>query len=93
MCLAVLTWVNCPVSIPPPELSLPNGFHAFNEKSRASAATAYRQQISERKLAEGPAQLRVLVMMEVPAGSAHSWFTIPLSDAPPAAKQAPVRLE
>jgi hypothetical protein len=60
---------------------------------KASAATAYRQQISVRKLAEGPAQLRVLVMMEVPAGSAHSWFTIPLSDAPPAAKQAPVRLE
>lgn len=60
---------------------------------KASAATAYRQQISVRKLAEGPAQLHVLVTMEVPAGSAHSWFTIPLNGDSFAGKQAPVKLE
>ena len=56
---------------------------------KASASTAYRQELSVTKLAGGPPDLHVLVMMETPAGSSHSWFTVPLDASAAAAKQQP----
>lgn len=60
---------------------------------KASASTTYRQQISLTKLAGGPAELHVLVAMDMPEGSAHSWFSIPLDAVPAAAKQSSRKLE
>jgi hypothetical protein len=60
---------------------------------KATASTAYRQELSVTKLAGGPSELHVLVMMETPQGSAHSWFNIPFDRPPPASKQQPVKLE
>lgn len=48
---------------------------------KASAGTAYRQQLSVTRLAGGPAELRVLVTMDMPIGQAHSWFSVPLAAA------------
>jgi hypothetical protein len=48
---------------------------------KAGAGTAYRRQLSVMRLAGGPAELRVLVTMDMPIGQAHSWFSVPL--APP----------
>lgn len=47
-------------------------------QQKASAGTAYRQQMAVTRTADGPAQLRVLVTMEMPEGSAFSWFGVPL---------------
>ncbi len=44
---------------------------------KASASATYRQELSVTKLAGGPSGLQVLVTMELPEGSAHSWFNIP----------------
>lgn len=60
---------------------------------KAGASTPYRQDLSVTKVVGGPTALRVLVMMETPEGSAHSWFSIPLDGAPAGGKQQPVRLE
>jgi hypothetical protein len=60
---------------------------------KASASTAYRHELSVTKLAGGPSELHVLVMMDTPLGSAHSWFNIPFDGPPPASKQQPVKLE
>ena len=60
---------------------------------KVSAATAYRQDVSVSKLAGGPEELHVLVTIEVPEGSAHSWFTIPLQAAPAAGKKNPIKME
>lgn len=46
---------------------------------KASAGTAYRQQMAVTRTADGPAELRVLVTMETPEGSAFSWFGVPLA--------------
>jgi hypothetical protein len=46
---------------------------------KASAGTAYRQQLSVTRAADGPSELRVLVTMELPEGSAFSWFGVPLA--------------
>jgi hypothetical protein len=46
---------------------------------KASAGTAYRQQVSVTRAANGPAELRVLVTMDMPIGQAHSWFSVPFS--------------
>jgi hypothetical protein len=46
---------------------------------KASAGTAYRQQLSVTRAADGPSELRVLVTMELPEGSAFSWFAVPLA--------------
>lgn len=54
---------------------------------KADASTAYRQSMSVSKQAGGPSALRVLVTMETPAGSAHSWFSVPLNAATAAQKQ------
>lgn len=55
---------------------------------KASSSTAYRQQLSVMKLASGPAELRVLVTMQVGETSAFSWFGVPLTEeaARPAGK-------
>jgi hypothetical protein len=60
---------------------------------KASASTAYRQQVSVTKLASGPTELQVLVTMEVPEGSAHSWFNIPFDGTPTVSKQRSTKLE
>lgn len=46
---------------------------------KASAGTAYRQQLSVTRAADGPAELRVLVTMDMPIGQAHSWFSVPFT--------------
>lgn len=48
---------------------------------KANVATAYRQLLSVTQLAGGPAELRVLVTMEVGEGSAFGWFSVPLVPA------------
>jgi hypothetical protein len=60
---------------------------------KASASTAYRQQVSVTKLADGPAALRVLVTMETSEGSAHGWFSVPLNGTLEVNKQKSVKLE
>jgi hypothetical protein len=60
---------------------------------KANVSTAYRQDVSVTKLDGGPSELQVLVTMEVPEGSAHSWFTIPLGVAPAAGKQQGIKLQ
>jgi hypothetical protein len=60
---------------------------------KANVSTAYRQDVSVTKLDGGPAELHVLVTMDVAEGSAHSWFTIPLDGAPAAGKQQGIKLE
>lgn len=56
---------------------------------KADAATAYRQSLTVTRESGGPAELRVLVTMEVAEGSAHSFFSVPLvpQDAAPAGKR------
>ena len=62
--------------------------------AKASVATAYRRQLAITRDAGGPAELRVLVTMDLPEGSAFSWFSVPLGKEPaPAGKQAPVRMQ
>jgi hypothetical protein len=60
---------------------------------KVDAATAYRQQMVVMKAAGGPSAVRVLVTMETPEGSAHSWFTVPLERAAAANKAVKARLE
>ncbi|MEO6080016.1 MAG: hypothetical protein ABIQ86_09590 [Steroidobacteraceae bacterium] len=49
---------------------------------KASARTAYRQQLLLTKREGGPTELRVLVTMELPEGSAFGWFGVPLDGVP-----------
>lgn len=60
---------------------------------KASAGTAYRRQLSVTRLAGGPAELRVLVTMDMPIGQAHSWFSVPLNPPASATKQDPVKMQ
>lgn len=61
---------------------------------KVTVATPYRRQLAITRDAGAPAELRVLVTMDLPEGQAFSWFSVPLSRAPAAAgKQAPVRME
>jgi hypothetical protein len=46
---------------------------------KVEASRAYRQQLSVTRLADGPTDLRVLVTMDMPVGSGHSWFSVPLT--------------
>lgn len=48
-------------------------------QQKATAGTAYRQQMAVTRAADGPAELRVLVTVESPDGSAFSWFAVPLA--------------
>ncbi len=57
-------------------------------EQKATASAAYRQQVSITRLAGGPSELRVLVTMDMPIGSAFGYYSIPLDGAPPAAKKA-----
>lgn len=56
---------------------------------KAAATTAYRQQLSVTRMSNGPTELRVLVTMDLPQGSAFSYYSIPLNGAPAASKQNP----
>lgn len=48
-------------------------------QQKASAGTAYRQQMAVTRTVDGPQELRVLVTVESPDGSAFSWFGVPLA--------------
>jgi hypothetical protein len=48
------------------------------EVQKTSAAGVYRQQFSVTRLEDSPAQLRVLVTMDVPEGAGFGFFSIPL---------------
>ncbi|MEO6185172.1 MAG: hypothetical protein ABIP38_01975 [Steroidobacteraceae bacterium] len=60
---------------------------------KVSATTAYRQQVSLTRLVDAPAEVRILVTMDLPEGTTFGWFGVPLKAAPgPAGKQpAPVQ--
>jgi hypothetical protein len=60
---------------------------------KADASAAVRQSMSVTRQSGGPSSVRVLVTMETPEGSAHSWFTVPLARAPAAEKAVKARLE
>lgn len=53
---------------------------------KASAQQAYRQQLSVTRHAGAPSELRVLVMMELPEGSAFGYYSVPLGNARAAAQ-------
>jgi hypothetical protein len=59
---------------------------------KASAKAAYRQQVSLTRLEGGPKELRVLVTMELPEGSAFGWFGVPLDGVPAVKNKQPVTL-
>jgi hypothetical protein len=73
------------------------GIHVTAGEIRAakvSMDTPYRRQLAITRDAGAPAELRVLVTMDLPEGSAFSWFSVPLGNAPaPTGKQAPVRMQ
>jgi hypothetical protein len=58
---------------------------------KASADGVYRQQLSITRLASAPAGLRVLVTMDMPAGSGFGFFTIPLDAGTNSPKQNSVK--
>ena len=53
---------------------------------KANASQAYRQQLTVTRHADAPAELRVLVTMDVAEGSAFSYFSVPFGDASAARK-------
>jgi hypothetical protein len=55
---------------------------------KATATTAYRHQVSVTKFAEGSRELRVLVTMDMPVGSAFGWFSVPFEAMPASGKKA-----
>ena len=57
---------------------------------KASASTAYRQQLAVTRLAGGPSELHVLVTMDGEIGTVFSWFKVPFIALPAAGKQNPV---
>ncbi len=59
---------------------------------KATVGTAYRQQLSVTRQAQGPTELRVLVTTDMPQGRAFSYFSVPLASAAVANKQAPVEM-
>jgi hypothetical protein len=60
---------------------------------KAAVSTAYREQVSVMKQAGGPSELRVLVTMDTPQGSAFGWFGVPLGGAAAGDKQVKATLE
>lgn len=56
---------------------------------KATLATPYRQQLSVTRLGGAPAELRVLVTMEMPEGLAFSWFGVPLTRTAAGKQAAP----
>lgn len=59
---------------------------------KASAGTAYRQQLSVTRAADGPAEVRVLVTMDMPIGQSHSWFSVPFAGTAAAGKKTTVEM-
>lgn len=47
---------------------------------RASASQAYRQRVSVTRHAGAPTEMRVLVTMDLPEGSAFGYFSVPLGN-------------
>lgn len=60
---------------------------------KANVATSYRQQVSVTRLSSGPAEVRVLVTMDLPEGSAFSYYSVPLGAPVAAPKEAPPKVE
>lgn len=60
---------------------------------KATASTAYREQVTVTKLAGGPSELRVLVTMDTPEGSAFGWFGVPLNESTVSGKKVGAPLE
>jgi hypothetical protein len=58
---------------------------------KASAKTAYRQQLSVTRSGAGPDHLRVLVTMEMAEGLAFGYYTVPLASGITAQKQESVK--
>lgn len=54
----------------------------------ASAGGVYREQLSVTQVEGGPAELRVFVKMDLPQGSAFSWYTVPFAPVASASKQS-----
>lgn len=50
--------------------------------SKASATSAYRQQLSITLREEAPRELRVLVTMDMPEGSGFGYYSVPLEPLP-----------
>src|SRR5690606_14139329 len=61
-------------------------FAAPRTAQKANASQAYRQQLTVTRHADAPAELRVLVTMDVAEGSAFSYFSVPFGDASAARK-------
>jgi hypothetical protein len=61
------------------------------EVQKAGAAGIYRQQLSVTRSAAGPDNLRVLVTMDMPEGTAFGYFSVPLSTGNPPQKQESVK--
>jgi len=55
--------------------------HGMLSAHKVEAAGVYRQQLSVTRRAAAPANLRVLVTMDMPEGTAFGYFTIPLDAA------------
>jgi hypothetical protein len=58
---------------------------------KANANGAYRQHFSVTRQAAAPAELRVLVTMDVPEGSGFGFYSIPLDDGTTSQKQDSVK--
>jgi hypothetical protein len=54
---------------------------------KAGAATPYRQQLVVTRQSASAKQLRVLVTMDLPEGSAFGYFSVPFGRAPAEAKR------
>lgn len=59
---------------------------------KASAATTYRQQLVITRVADGPKELRILVTMDLPQGSAFGWFSVPLEAPAATTKREPIKM-
>ncbi len=60
-------------------------------EQKVTASTAYRQQLSVRRRADGPQELRVLVTMEMPIGSSFGYFSVPFAPASSTGKKTGYR--
>lgn len=58
---------------------------------KATASSVYRQQLAVTRTSAAPAQLRVLVTMDMPEGSAFGFYSIPFDGGTSAQKQDSVK--
>jgi hypothetical protein len=65
--------------------------HGALSAQKVTATGVYRQQLSVTRHAGAPEELRVLVTMDMPEGTAFGFFTIPLADGITAQKSDSVK--